>query len=214
MRLVTALLAFLFAASLCPAQSLSPQWEELTAGEFPKALAASRGRCLLPLVLIEKHGPSAPLGTDVLNVRHVALLAARSEYTLVFPAFYIGQIAEARHQPGTIAYSGELQMRMLRETTAEMARNGCRNRAGQRARREQRAAAVLHADAARRAARLHGLRLPAAGPRGAAGRGGPVAARRGRARRRERGGDHHGRPPQPRPPGTGLAGVGRKRSIA
>jgi creatinine amidohydrolase len=126
MRLVTALLALLLAASVCPAQSLSPQWEELTAGDFPKALAASKDVCLLPLGVVEKHGPSAPLGTDVLNVRHVSLLAARSEYALVFPAFYVGQIAEARHQPGTIAYSGDLQMRMLRETTAEMARNGCR----------------------------------------------------------------------------------------
>ena len=85
MKLASALLAFLLVATLCPAQTLSPRWEELTAADFPKALAASKDVCLLPLGVIEKHGPSAPLGTDVLNVRHVTLLATRSEFALVFP---------------------------------------------------------------------------------------------------------------------------------
>jgi creatinine amidohydrolase len=44
----------------------------------------------------------------------------------VFPEYYFGQIAEARHEPGTIAYSRELQLALLQETTDEMARNGCK----------------------------------------------------------------------------------------
>jgi creatinine amidohydrolase len=43
-----------------------------------------------------------------------------------FPAYYFGQIAEAKHQPGTIAYSREIQLNLLQETTDEMARNGCK----------------------------------------------------------------------------------------
>jgi creatinine amidohydrolase len=44
----------------------------------------------------------------------------------VFPEYYFGQIFEAKHEPGTIAYSARLQFEMLEETTAEMARNGCK----------------------------------------------------------------------------------------
>ena len=113
-------------APLCPAQTLSPKWEELTAPDFLQALDQAKGACLLPFGIIEKHGPAGPLGTDLINVRHSTLLAARQEYAIVFPEYYFGQIFEAKHQPGTIAYSIHLQLEMLQETTAEMARNGCK----------------------------------------------------------------------------------------
>jgi creatinine amidohydrolase len=45
---------------------------------------------------------------------------------VAFPEYYFGQIFEAKHQPGTIAYSDRLQFDLLQETTQEMARNGCR----------------------------------------------------------------------------------------
>jgi creatinine amidohydrolase len=54
------------------------------------------------------------------------LLATADEYAVVFPEYYVGQIFEARHQPGTVAYSSRLQLDLLHETVAEMARNGCR----------------------------------------------------------------------------------------
>src|SRR4029077_13874005 len=44
----------------------------------------------------------------------------------VFPEYYFGQIFEAKHEPGTVAYSMELQLKLLQETTDEMARNGCK----------------------------------------------------------------------------------------
>jgi creatinine amidohydrolase len=119
------LLIVLIAAAPCAAQSLPVQWEELTSADFVKALQASRGTCTLPFGVVEKHGPSAPLGTDLINVRYTTTLAAKQEYTVVFPPYYFGQIAEARHQPGTLAYSTRLQMDLLQETVAEMARNGC-----------------------------------------------------------------------------------------
>lgn len=120
------LVLFLLASSApCGAQGLPLKWEELTAADFVKALESSRGTCTLPFGVVEKHGPSAPLGTDLINVRHVTALAAKQEYTIIFPEYYFGQIAEARHQPGTLAYSTKLQMELLQETVAEMARNGC-----------------------------------------------------------------------------------------
>jgi creatinine amidohydrolase len=42
----------------------------------------------------------------------------------VFPQFYFGQIYEAKHQPGTIAYSPQLVWNVLQETCDELARNG------------------------------------------------------------------------------------------
>ena len=44
----------------------------------------------------------------------------------MFPEYYFGQIFEAKHEPGTIAYSTQLQLELLQETTDEMARNGCK----------------------------------------------------------------------------------------
>src|SRR4029077_16775356 len=82
--------------------------------------------CVLPFGIIEKHGPAGPLGTDLINVRYTSLLAAADDYSIVFPDYYFGQIFEARHQPGTVAYSSRLQLELLQETVAEMARNGCR----------------------------------------------------------------------------------------
>lgn len=105
---------------------LSVQWEELSAAEFKGAIARAQGTCLLPFGVMEKHGPHLPLGNDLLNVRYSALNAARQEYAVVFPEYYFGQIAEAKHEPGTVAYSRGLQLQLLQETTDEMARNGCK----------------------------------------------------------------------------------------
>lgn len=105
---------------------LSVHWEELSAAEFQNAITRAQGTCLLPIGIMEKHGPHLPLGNDLLNVRYVALNAAQQEYAVVFPEYYFGQIAEAKHEPGTVAYSRRLQLELLQETTDEMARNGCK----------------------------------------------------------------------------------------
>ena len=116
-------------ASLAQAQTppkISVHWEELTASDFREGIHRSQGTCVLPFGILEKHGPHLPLGTDLLDVRYAALHAAEQEYAVVFPEYYFGQIAEARHEPGTMAYSRNLQLALLQETTDEMARNGCK----------------------------------------------------------------------------------------
>jgi creatinine amidohydrolase len=126
-----ACMAILFAATAW-AQSpaapgrLSVHWEELTAADFRNAVGRAQGTCLLPFGILEKHGPHLPLGNDLLNVRYAALNAAQQEFAVVFPEYYFGQIFEARHEPGTVAYSRGLQLQLLQETTDEMARNGCK----------------------------------------------------------------------------------------
>jgi creatinine amidohydrolase len=117
----------IFLATTLSAQNkLSPKWEELTAADFRQGIQQSKGVCLLPFGILEKHGPHLPLGTDLLNVRYAALQAVAQEYAVVFPEYYFGQIFEAKQEPGTVAYSIDLQLKMLQETSDEMARNGCK----------------------------------------------------------------------------------------
>jgi creatinine amidohydrolase len=105
-------------------QSLPILYEELTAPEFVRALAQSESTCVVPVGILEKHGPHLPLGTDLIDCREVARRAAKKEYTIIFPAYFVGQIFEAKHQPGTIAYSARIMIDLLQETCDELARNG------------------------------------------------------------------------------------------
>jgi len=123
--LTKAVLAGALGAAICAAQQLSPKWEELTAEDFVKALREAKGVCVLPLGILEKHGPAGPIGSDLIQSRYAVTEAVKLEYALVFPEYFVGQIFEAQHQPGTIAYSSHMQLEFLRETTDEMARNGC-----------------------------------------------------------------------------------------
>ncbi len=120
------LLCLLLNLPLFAQSKLSARWEELTAADFLQAVKQAQGTCLLPFGILEKHGPHLPLGSDLLDVRYAVLRAAEQEYAVVFPEYYFGQIFEAKHEPGTIAYSRETQLRLLQETTDEMARNGCK----------------------------------------------------------------------------------------
>jgi creatinine amidohydrolase len=90
-----------------------------------QAIQQAQGVCVLPFGILEKHGAHLPLGTDLIDVRYVTEKAAQQSYALLFPAYYFGQIAEARQQPGTVAYSLHTQVDLLQETTDEMACNGC-----------------------------------------------------------------------------------------
>ncbi len=126
MRRWIALLMVVVAASAWGQTGLSTKWEELTGPDFVTAIQQAQGACVLPFGIIEKHGPHLPLGTDLINVRYAVEHATQQEYAVIFPAYYFGQIAEARQQPGTVSYSMHMQLDLLQETTDEMARNGCK----------------------------------------------------------------------------------------
>lgn len=119
-------LLLLFAGMLLASegQNYPIRYEDLTAPDYVKAVEKSSKTCILPIGVFEKHGPHLPLGTDLFTAREIALRAAEKEYTIVFPWYYFSQINEARHQPGTIAYSPELIWKILQETLDELARNG------------------------------------------------------------------------------------------
>ena len=65
---------------------------------------------MLPIGIIEKHGPHLPLGTDLINVRYATMHGVEKEYAIVFPEYYFGQIFEARHEPGTAPDGRELDV--------------------------------------------------------------------------------------------------------
>ena len=123
-----------FLATICLSASLMAQtattgdlpfrMEELTSPQFVAAVEKSGGVCVIPLGIIEKHGPHLPLGTDLFEAREIAFTAAQKEYAIVYPPYYFGQIFEARHQPGTISYSSDLMWKVLDETCTELSRNG------------------------------------------------------------------------------------------
>lgn len=99
-------------------------WEELTGDQFPQAVAAAQGVCLLPLSCIERHAHHLPLGTDMYIGRELCRRAAEIEPAIIFPDFIFTQILEARHCPGTIAIEPDLILRLLDNICREIARNG------------------------------------------------------------------------------------------
>jgi creatinine amidohydrolase len=121
MKLLIALLLF---TGCAVAQDLPARWDELTAADWPKAMEKSSATCILPIGVLEKHGPHAPIGSDLIHVREWAARVTKKEYAVVFPDYFYGQIYEAKHQPGTFALPSRLIWEMLDAACEEIARNG------------------------------------------------------------------------------------------
>lgn len=105
-------------------QEIPSRWDELTASDWPKALEKSNRTIILPIGILEKHGPHAPMGSDLIRVRQLAKMAAEKEYAVIFPDYFYGQVNEARHIPGTFSLPTELTLELLQATCDEIARNG------------------------------------------------------------------------------------------
>lgn len=108
------------------APALPARWDELTASAWPQAMEKSAQTCILPIGILEKHGPHAPLGSDIVHVRELAARATKQEYSVIFPEYFYGQINEARHQPGAFALPARLVLDLLDATCDEIGRNGFR----------------------------------------------------------------------------------------
>ncbi len=122
MRLSAFLL--LLAVFSAGAQNLPVKWEELVTSDWDEALKRSGYTCILPMGVLEKHGPHAPMGSDLIHAREWAERAAKIEYAVVFPEFIYGQVYEAMHQPGTFTIPSDLMWSLLQATVDEIARNG------------------------------------------------------------------------------------------
>lgn len=121
---ITCLTLLGFETAPVKAQELHSRWDELTASEWPKALKASNETCILPIGILEKHGPHVPIGSDLIKVREWSARVTKREYAVVFPDFFYGQINEARHQPGTFALPERVVWDLLEATCDEIGRNG------------------------------------------------------------------------------------------
>jgi creatinine amidohydrolase len=124
MKKITLNIVIMFIVLISFGQKLPVKMEEMTALEFKDAVVKSSATCIIPIGVLEKHSTHLPLGTDLIDVREISIQAAQKEYAIVFPPYIFSQILEARHQPGTIAYSAELIMDVLQETCDELGRNG------------------------------------------------------------------------------------------
>lgn len=99
-------------------------WEKLTAGEFAQRVQQVEGVCIMPLGVIEKHGEHLPLGTDLLQACALAAAATAIEPAMIFPPYFLTQILEAKHQPGTIAIDQRIMFDLLENVCGEISRNG------------------------------------------------------------------------------------------
>src|SRR5258706_728829 len=123
-KIVLTGVALLFGTSTIFSQVLRSRWDELTASDWPMALKNSNRTCILPIGILEKHGPHVPIGSDLIQVREWAARATKREYAVVFPDYFYGQINEAKHQPGIFALPERVVWDLLEATCDEIARNG------------------------------------------------------------------------------------------
>jgi len=99
-------------------------WENLREEEFEDVIRESKGLCIVPVGCLEKHGQHLPVGTDVIHITGIAQKAAELETACVFPSMYFGEKTGAGEFRGTVIFSPELRLRILKETCNEIYRNG------------------------------------------------------------------------------------------
>jgi len=100
------------------------RWEDLTSGDFAKAVETSKRTCVLPFGSIEKHGGQLPLGTDMFCARYITEEAAKIEPVVIFPFYPFGQMSGGMNVPGAIAVNQQVMITMLHEIFREISRNG------------------------------------------------------------------------------------------
>ena len=105
-------------------QEIPTRWDELTFSDWELALEKSNNTCILPIGILEKHGPGVPIGSDLIRAREWAKRATEEEYAVVFPDYFYGQVNEARQHYGTFSLPSDLTMNLLEATADEIARNG------------------------------------------------------------------------------------------
>jgi len=115
---------FLFYTLHIFGQDIPSRWDEITFSDWESALIKSNKTCILPIGILEKHGPGVPIGSDLIRAREWAKRATKDEYAVVFPDYFYGQINEARQHYGTFSLPSSLAMNLLEATVEEIARNG------------------------------------------------------------------------------------------
>ncbi|HHW32338.1 MAG TPA: creatininase family protein [Clostridiaceae bacterium] len=99
-------------------------WEYLREEEFEEAIRISKSVCAMPVGCLEMHGQHLPVGTDILKASYILKKAAEIEPVCVFPDYKFGNIPGHTTHKGGVRLSPELEMQLMKELCAEIARNG------------------------------------------------------------------------------------------
>jgi creatinine amidohydrolase len=100
------------------------QWENLTSLDFEKSVQLCQGVGIIPIGVIEAHGPHLPLGTDAFEAHWTACQAAEAEPSIVFPFYPYGINHESSHLPGAVVIKRDIVFALLENICDEMARHG------------------------------------------------------------------------------------------
>jgi len=100
------------------------RWEELSGEAFQAAVKRCCGVCILPLGVLEYHGPHLPLGTDLYRAHYVACETAAAEPAIVFPALPFTVNTECKIYPGGVVTHDRLMFELLENICDEISRNG------------------------------------------------------------------------------------------
>lgn len=95
---------------------------ELTKDEYAR-LAAERA-FVLPVGILEEHGPHLPLGTDTFQVEAVVNDAAEQTDAVVLPTMNYGNCHSTQPFPGSISLSFDTVRTLAEEILAELSRHG------------------------------------------------------------------------------------------
>ena len=100
------------------------RWIDVNSVDFPAAVEASKGVCVIPIGCVERHGTHMPLGCDTIACAEYARRAAEIASVCVFPEMYFGEKSGAGEFPGTIIFPTQLIWAILEQSCNEIARNG------------------------------------------------------------------------------------------
>ena len=99
-------------------------WEVLSGEAFAKAVDACEGICLLPLGVLEYHGPHLPLGTHIIRAHRMASKVAEVEAEILFPALPFTMNIESKIYRGRVAIRERLVFDLLENICVEIGLTG------------------------------------------------------------------------------------------
>lgn len=99
-------------------------WKNILPDDFPAAVEACKGVCILPIGAMEVHGAYLPLGTDSILAATYAERAAEQVTACVFPELYFGDLGGGSFLPGSIIFPTDVIWTILEHACCEIHRNG------------------------------------------------------------------------------------------
>lgn len=100
------------------------EWEEMTTYDLEEYAKKEDAVAIVPVGCLEAHGPHLPLGTDILAVEKIALLAAEREEVVVLPPLPYAWTSVHTGYGGAINMKAEVLLTFWGNIFDEIARNG------------------------------------------------------------------------------------------